>query len=170
MSSSSTSLFRPEVHTELKSQWLGPVLLAPQLSHRLFAGFAAVTTVLVLALLFFGNYPRKAHVTGWVVPQGGLVQVFARQPGLVTDVMVAEGAHVTKGDRLVVISTEQESASLGATGAQVARQLAMRKESLLEEKKNAERLFEQQQRSLADRLAALEGAESKTKGEIGIQG
>jgi membrane fusion protein len=170
MSSSSTSLFRPEVHAELKAQWLGPVLLAPQLSHRLFAAFALVATSAVLLLLFAGTYPRKARVSGVVVPEGGLAQVFARQPGLITDVFVTEGAQVKKGDRLVTISTEQESAALGATGAQVARQLTMRKESLIEERKNVERLAEQQKRSLMDRLAALEAAESKTKGEIGIQG
>jgi membrane fusion protein len=168
MQKSPMTLFRPEVLAERKSQWLGPVLLAPKTSHDLSAGVAIAATVALLALLFFGTYPRKVRVTGAIVPHGGLLQVFSHNPGTITDVNVEEGDRVKKGDKLLSISTDQQSTH-GATGEQVERQLQMRKQSLLEDRHNLERLAEQQKRSLGDRLVALRLSEAKLGSEIGIQ-
>jgi membrane fusion protein len=164
-----SSLFRSEVLTARKAQWLGPVLLTPKMSDRLFAGFAAFATVAVFALLIFGTYPRKVRVSGNIVPEGGLVQVYAAQGGVITEVNANEGAHVGKGDRLAIVSTELQSATLGATGEVVARQLQARKESLLEDRRTLERLAEQQKKSLSERLEALGTTEKKVGSEIGVQ-
>ena len=85
----SSSLFRTEVINERRGSWLGPVLLAPKLSHRAVAAFATFAAAGVLSLMVWGTYPRKVKVSGWVAPQGGLVQTFANQPGVITDVNVA---------------------------------------------------------------------------------
>lgn len=169
MSNDAPTLFRPEVLAERKAQWLGTVLLVPKLWQHMFAVFAAATAACVLALLFFASYPRKVRVTGWLAPQGGLVEVFTPQTGVATSVDVKEGAHVKKGDRLVAVSSELQSAALGATGEQVTRQLMLRKESLLSERRNLERLAEQQKRSLSDRLDALDASEDQLGSEIALQ-
>lgn len=162
------TLFRPEVLAQRKTQWLGPVLVRPKFSHRLFAGVAAAVTTAILALLFMGVYPRKVRVSGLLVPRGGLAQVFSPQAGVVTNVAVEEGQAVSKGDRLVSFSTDRET-SFGMTGEQVKQQLTSRKESLLRDRRNIERLSDQQQRSLQDRLDALESSEKKISSEIGLQ-
>jgi membrane fusion protein len=163
------SLFRTEILAERQTQWLGTVLLTPQISHRLFVGFALFTTTSVLSLLFFGRFTHKERVSGLLVPEAGLVQVFAPQVGVVTEVYVQEGAAVKKGQPLFVLSGELESSVLGATQREVARRLGARRESLLAEKGQRERLWLQQKRSLASRLLQIESEEAQLASEIATQ-
>lgn len=162
-------LFRSAALEERRTVQLGTVLLAPRLSHRAFATFAAVTTACLLGLLFFGKYPRTAHVSGWLVPEHGLVRVLAPQDGVVTAVSVHEGAEVKKGDPLFTLSAELQSASLGATQAVIARQLAARRDSLESDRGALEQLGAQQKRSLENRLSALRSAQTKLDSEIALQ-
>jgi membrane fusion protein len=141
----------------------------PRISHHVCAGFAAFASVSLLLLLFCATYPRKVRVSGWIVPEGGLVQVFSPSAGVITDVAVGEGAQVKKGDRLVAISTDRESSTMGFTGEQVARQLNLRKDSLLEDRRNLERLIEQQKRSLTERLETVKSSDGKIGSEISLQ-
>ena len=60
-----SALFRHEVLDQWQAQWLGTVLLAPRLSHRLFTLLALVAVAATIALLFFGEYARKARINGW---------------------------------------------------------------------------------------------------------
>lgn len=163
------SLFRQEVLAERQTQWLGTVLLAPQLSHRLFTAFAVLATAAILGLLFFADYTRKARISGWLVPQRGLVRVFAPQAGVVTELYVKEGMEVRKGDRLLMLSTELQSAALGATQTEIARRLAARRDSLAEERRQHEWLTAQQQRALSDRLAVLRSEQAQLEREIATQ-
>lgn len=162
-------LFRQEVLAERQTQWLGTVLLAPQLSHRLFTAFAVLATAAILGLLFFADYTRKARISGWLVPQRGLVRVFAPQAGVVTELYVKEGMEVRKGDRLLMLSTELQSAALGATQTEIARRLAARRDSLAEERRQHEWLTAQQQRALSDRLAVLRSEQAQLEREIATQ-
>ena len=162
-------LFRPEVLTERQTQWLGAVLLTPRLSHRLFTAFAVLTSVALLSLLCFGEYTRKARINGWLVPQQGLVRVFAPQASVVMQVLVQEGTEVRKGMPLVVLSTELQSAARGATQAEIARQLTSRRDSLIAQRDLQRTLFKQQQQALADRLAALQAEQERLEQGINLQ-
>lgn len=162
-------LFRPEVLAERQTRWLGAVLLAPRLSERLFAAFALATTAAALALLFGASYTRKARVSGWLVPEGGLVQVFAPRPGLVTELDVREGSEVRKGDRLLVLSAEIESTARGPARTEVVRRLAARRDSLEEMRRERARLAEVALRSLAARIGALRAEEANLRSERAVQ-
>ncbi|MCC6555779.1 MAG: HlyD family efflux transporter periplasmic adaptor subunit [Polyangiaceae bacterium] len=163
------TLFRSEVLAERKTRWLGTVLLTPRPSHHVSAACAVLAAAAVLCLFFFGEYPRKARVSGWLVPERGLVQVFAPRPGVVTEVYVDEGAVVQKGDRLFALSAELQSAALGATQVEIARRLSSQRESLAAERRALERLREQRERSLSERLSALAAEQEKLDGEIALQ-
>lgn len=155
VAASDSALFRAEVIAARRSQWLGTVLLAPRLSHRLFALIGVLAAAAILALLFGANYTRTARLTGWLVPQQGVVRVLAPRQGIVTALHVAEGDVVRKGDALATLSDETQSRSLGDVQAEVARQMSGRRDSLLAEREQQQRLFAQQQRALAERHAAM---------------
>jgi membrane fusion protein len=163
------SLFRAEVVAERRAQWLGTVLLAPRRSHRLFTVFAVVAGSAVLALLFFGQYTRKARISGWLVPDQGLVQVFAPMSGVVTDILVAEGTQVRRGQRLFVLSAEVESTVFGATQSEVARRLKWRHQSLATERRETERLGEQRLQALQRRVEVLGSELQQLDREIAVQ-
>jgi len=165
-SGASVPLFRPEVLAERRTQWLGTVLFAPRPSHRAFALLATLAAAAILALLFLADFTRTSRVNGWLVPHEGVVRVFAPRPGVVTSLRVEEGSPVRRGEPLLTLSDELQSAALGATQAQVARRLAERRESLFEEKRQQERLLAQQQRALAERVAALRSEQAQIEREI----
>jgi len=165
----SPRLFRPEVLAERQAQWLGTVLLTPRLSHRLFALFATLTVAGVFTLLYFGDFTRKTRIEGWLVPKTGLVKVFAPRSGVLVGLYVKEGQEIRKGEPLLALSGELQSAKLGATQAEITRQLAERRQSLLQEERENQELASEQQRGLAGRLATLREEEAQIESEIEVQ-
>jgi membrane fusion protein len=162
-------LFRPEVLAERQSQWLGTVIVKPRPSHRWFALFSVVAGAGLLALLFGATYVRKAHVGGWLVPDQGIARVFAAQSGVVTRFLASEGQQVRQGQPLLVLSTEQQSMALGNTQANIARTLAMRRDSLDDEARQNQQLLRQQSAALSARLDAIRTEQEQLKEEIGLQ-
>lgn len=151
-----TPLFRPEVLAERQSQWLGTVLLGSPWSHRLFAGFALLAAIAVIALIVFADFTRKARVDGWLMPRQGLVRVVAPRAGVITGLLVEEGMEVAKGDRLLTISAELQSAELGATQTEIGRNLREQRRSLLDERTRREQLLTQEQQALFDRVVGVQ--------------
>ena len=164
-----TPLFREESLAQRQTQWLGTVLLVPRRSHVIFGTFATLGMVAVVALLWFGHYTRKAHMAGWLVPQEGLVQVFAPQGGVVTELKVREGSVVRAGDPLVVLSTELQSSSRGATQTAISRILMDRRESLITERTRRELLGGEQRRALEARISGLRTELAQLDRDIGLQ-
>ncbi len=162
-------LFRPEVMVEHQSQWLGTVLLEPRIAHWMFAVLALLATAAVLGLLFFTSYTRKARLNGWLVPQQGLVRVFAPQAGVITQIHVREGMEVKKDTPLLAVSTEIQSEALGATRQEIVNRLIKRRDSMVEEKAVQKRLFTQQAADLMRRLKALENEQSYLTRELSLQ-
>lgn len=162
-------LFRPQVLAERQTQWLGTVLITPRPSYRMFSLFALATIVGLFSLLFFGSYAKKANVNGWLVPDQGVVRVFPAQTGVATEIFVTEGMEILRGQPLLTISTEAQSATLGDTQASIARGMAARRDSLAEEDRQNKRLLQQQVASLSSRLSALRSEQEQIKEEITLQ-
>jgi len=171
-SASSTAvqpLFRQEVLVEHQSQWLGTVLMEPKITHWVFASLAVLATAALLGLLFGTSYTRKARINGWLVPQQGLVRVFAPQTGIVTKIHVKEGVEVRIGMPLLTVSTEMQSEALGGIRQEVVRRLTKRRNNMVEEKAIQGQLFSQQAAALTQRIAAMEGEKKYLTQEINLQ-
>ncbi len=166
---SDTPLFREEALAERHTQWLGTVLLVPRMSQTVFSVVGAVASAAVVGLLWFGSYTRTSHVGGWLVPQEGLVQVFAPQGGVVTSIKVGEGSEVAVGDPLLVLSAEVQSTTRGATQMEIARLLTERRSSLDAELQRREQLQTQQARSLSARLVAVRAELAQLDSNIVLQ-
>jgi len=148
-------LFRPEVLTERRSQWLGTVLLGSPWSHHMFAGFALLAAAAVVALIVFADFTRKARVDGWLMPQQGLIQVATPRAGIVTNILVEEGEQVAAADRLLTVSAELESAAFGATQTEIGRHLREQRNSLLAERTRREQLLVQDQQAQSTRVSGI---------------
>ena len=161
-------LFRAEVLAARQSQWLGTLLLAPGRATYFFTLFSALAAAGILGLLVFADYTRTARVNGWLQPQGGVARVFAPRPGIVTALHVKEGEQVHRSEPLLTLSDEAQSAALGATQAEIARRIAKRRQSLLEELSQRNELLAQQQRALTNRITALRAEQSNIEREIAV--
>jgi membrane fusion protein len=79
------------------SPWTTPVAAA-----------ALALSVSLLALIVFGHYTRAVAISGYLLPDGGILRVFAPQPGVIVEKRIKAGEHVTKGQTLFVLSADRE--------------------------------------------------------------
>jgi membrane fusion protein len=149
-------LFRPEALEAQQSRWMGTVLVAPGVPGAALAALALAAAAAVVALFAFGEYTRKARVTGWLAPERGVVRVFAPRPGVATRLHVREGEAVAAGAPLLTLSGEVRSGALGATGERVVARLRERLESLAATRAAEGRLAAQEADELGRRVAMMD--------------
>lgn len=151
---STSHLYRQQALDHKRDTWLGDILLARPTSFAaltcLFVGIALAT----LCYLAWGEYTKKARATGYLVPDQGLIKIYAQQAGAIADLRVREGQTVSKGDVLAVVSTERTSLQ-GSTQAEIAKHLLTKQQSLQEEKSKTTQLYAQQMASAQTRLLQL---------------
>ena len=102
----------------------------------------------IMVWLFIGQYTRREHVSGSLVPQAGLLNVTARSSGTVTNIDVAEGSVVHAGDVLLTLSSERSSLSMGDTSAAISTQLRLQQSRLQSELANTQHLADEQAHDL----------------------
>ena len=123
-------LFRTEVLTSRQRDWLGSVQLIRPVSLSVLTGSVVAVALAVAAYLTLGEYTRKARVSGYLVPDRGVIRLVAPQAATVIESHVAEGRAVHGGDVLFVLAVGQSTLS-GDTQAAVQSSLATRERSLL---------------------------------------
>ena len=95
-----SDLFRKEAVSHATRRLSGTVVLATPLSVRLLGLFFGGIVVAGVLLASMATYARKATVTGWLVPDLGLIRATAVAAGTVSAVGVKEGDVVEQGARL----------------------------------------------------------------------
>lgn len=161
-------LFRPEVVRAHSASPLGTILLGRPISLTVFAIGGIVVISALLGLLCFGVYTKRAHVTGYLVPDIGLVKVYAPQSAQISQMLVVDGQTVKRGDTLYVLIAPRDS-SAGAVDANVLSRLAARKASLEAESAQQRDLTEVNRKSLEQRAAQMQGELNQLAQEIELQ-
>jgi membrane fusion protein len=149
------ALFRREALETQREKALGDVLLVQPLSTAALTLVAVALAAALVAFTFWGEYTRKAHVSGYLVPTAGLIKVYPREVGTIVDKRVAEGQRVSKGDVLFVVSMERRTSDNVDTQAAAVAQLAERRSSLNSELQQQGRMAEIETRALRQRIAAM---------------
>lgn len=144
-------LFRREVLESRQREWLGSIQLIrpPSLAWLTFLAMGAAG--LVATYLTLGEYTRKARITGYLVPDHGMLRLMAPQVATVVENQAGEGRAVRRGDVLFVLSVGQATLS-GDTQAAVQVSLTERKRSL-EESARQRLTLEQSQSAALERQA-----------------
>ena len=99
------------------------------MSFALLTTLVLAVAALVALVLVEGRYTRKAHVSGFLVPDKGVLRLLPQQAGTVLERRVAEGQAVRQGDILFVLSTDRATLG-GDTQATIQTSLAARGKSL----------------------------------------
>lgn len=134
-----------------------------------FAVFAASAAGAVLALLVFAEFTRTARISGWLMPDQGLLRIVAPLQGVISQLHVQEGAQVRKGQPLLVLSTELQSEAVGATREEIVRRLMSRRDSLIAERDLQHRLHLQELADLKSRIETLEKEQESLERERDLQ-
>jgi membrane fusion protein len=163
-----TSLFRAEALDARRQQWLGTVRLVRPVTLTALVWLLLGTAVAVGAWLVLGEYTRKTHVVGVLVPERGWVRLVAPEGATVLERRVVEGQSVNAGDVLFVLSLDRQTQA-GATQQRVQRSLGVRQDSLTESLKAQQRLLQEQEASLDTRVKALAGEMAQVDAETALQ-
>jgi membrane fusion protein len=143
------SLFRPEALEHRERDWLGSIQLLRPVSLTVLTAAAVVVAIAVAAYLVLGEYTRKARVTGYLVPDRGLIRLVAPQAAMVVESHAVEGRSVHAGDVLFVLAVGQATLT-GDTQAAVQSSIAAR-ERILQGAARQRSLLEQTQIASIDR-------------------
>lgn len=163
------SLFRNEVAEAQTAHWLGAVRLVRPLSFSLVTACALGLASALVAFAVWGEFNRKARLSGLLVPTLGTLNITTPQGGTVVQRPVAEGQMVKSGDVLLVIKSERNTLRGGVaedTGAQVDQQIAARLLSVQAERGLRALQNRQREQMLADRVRTLQ-AEMRQLAEEG---
>jgi membrane fusion protein len=160
-------VFRPEVADANRQPWLGPVQLVHPVSLSLLSVGVLVVLLLTVALLFFGEYTRKARVGGVLVPDLGVIRLVPPVAGRVIERNVSEGQAVHAGDVMFVLSL-QDSTLPAQAQAQVLRSIEQRRASLHDSSRQLELLVQAQALALDRRLEENRREQEQAEAESGL--
>lgn len=163
-----TPLFRREAIEAHRQQWMGEVRLVRPVSMSVLVVLLVAVAVAVGSWLVLGEYTRKAHVRGVLVPDRGWIRLVSPQVATVAERRVTQGQAVRAGDVLFVLSLDQHAGD-GDAQQRVQRSLRARQDSLSESLEARHRLSREQEIALTDRVAGLRREVTQIDSEIELQ-
>jgi len=163
-----TPLFRREAVEAHRQQWMGEVRLVRPVSMSVLVALLVTVAIAVGAWLLLGEYTRKAHVRGVLVPDRGWIRLMTPQLATVAERRVTQGQAVHAGDVLFVLSLDQQVGD-GNAQQRVQRSLRARQESLGETLEARQRLSHEQEAALTQRLVGLREEIAQIATEIELQ-
>jgi membrane fusion protein len=163
------ALFRQEALDFHREKLLGDVVLIRPLSVTLLTGAAVCIALTVVGFACWGEYTRKAHVTGYLEPNKGLIKVYAPQAGTLIEKHVREGQAVHQGDVLFVVSSERSSRETPEAQATAMAQLRRRRESLQDELAKQGHIDRLQVATVQDRVRSMDAELVHLTAELQLQ-
>ncbi len=160
-----STLFRPAAIAAKQTGWLGEIVLIRPLSFSFLTALAAVLAAIVVLFLCWGTYTKRSTVSGQLVPDAGLVKVYAQQPGVVLEKRVQEGQRVQRGEVLYVLSSERQG-NQGEVQASISRQVQSRQHSLQDELGKTRLLQQEEREALTHKIDGLQAEAAKLDGQI----
>ncbi|RXJ72021.1 toxin secretion, membrane fusion protein [Veronia nyctiphanis] len=98
------TLFRQQAVDEQYQRLYGSVTISPPISlHILSAVILSVVSVIFI-YISLADYSRKEKVRGYLLPESGVLKVYANQLGTVDQILVNEGDHVEQGQILARVT------------------------------------------------------------------
>lgn len=162
-------LFRQEAIDARRGEWLGTINVATPLSRWVWTLLGMSLAVAIIAFLVFGHYTKRQSVSGQLVPSTGLLGVTTVSAGTVTQVFVHAGERVHAGDRLLEISGERDSATLGNTRAAISNQLRAQRRRLKQNLATQAQQSHTQANALNAKLHLLHAQQQQIDAQLALQ-
>lgn len=144
-------LFRPEVIEGRQQAWLGSIQLVRPVSLAVLTAGVVAVALAAGTFLYEGRYTRKAHISGYLVPDRGVVRLVPPQQAVVLERRAVEGKPVKAGDVLFVLSLDRATLA-GDTRAAVKASLEARTRSLQDSARQRTQLQQEQLQALTRQI------------------
>ncbi|MFL5095540.1 MAG: HlyD family efflux transporter periplasmic adaptor subunit [Xanthobacteraceae bacterium] len=163
-----SDLFRKEAVFHATRRLSGAVILATPLSVRLLGALFGGIVLAGVVFACVATYARKATVTGWLVPDQGLIRATVSTAGFIQNVVVKEGEPVAKGARLAEVRVATETAT-GNVGDKLIQQLRKEAEAAGEKARMAIKRLDAEGKQAHARLAKLRFELEQLRIQAGLQ-
>jgi len=116
-------LFRKEAVSHAARRLEGEVMVGTGVTWAALSYIFSAVVACAFMFVTCASYARKESVTGWVVPDGGIIRVTARDGGVIEALPIAEGTPVKAGMSMATIrlSTDTSNGDSGAAMEAAAR-------------------------------------------------
>jgi len=128
-----TTLYRPEAIAHQQEVKMGDAFHAHTSRLLWLTSLMVVLAMAVAGYLAWGEYTRKARVSGFLAPTSGMIKVYTPYVATVSKRHVQEGQRVKQGEVLFVLSSEQASLENDDAQAAAIESIVARRASLFEE-------------------------------------
>lgn len=162
-------MFRAAALSANKASALGEIILIRPFSYRILTAAAFLIALFIIFFMIWGRYTQRSTVIGQLVPDTGLVKVYAPQFGIVKEKRVNEGQPVQQGDVLYILSSERQSDTQGSIQASISQRVEARRHSLRDEEETTKRLQVEEREALSNRIEGIKGELLKLEGLIDSQ-
>jgi membrane fusion protein len=130
------SLFRPKALQAQHRRLEGKVSVVQPVSSTALCLCLVIILVSLLLFLHQANFSRKETVVGYLKPSTGLVRIYSQRSAVLTQLYVQDGARVTAGQKLALISSDEMLAAGESLSehlqASLALQLQLNSQKLLD--------------------------------------
>lgn len=138
-----------------RHQLLGDVLVYRPTTQRALAWTFTAIAAFIVSFLFWGEYARKETVHGILAPDRGVALVYARTPGTVVKINVAENQIVAEGEPLFTVLVEQSTQSGGLADTATLEVIGHRKDEIAAQIKLARQNAEFDRQSITAQIAGM---------------
>ncbi len=106
-----SSLFRKEVVKAQSQRLLGSISLAQPIKLKGLIGLLILIAISIIVFLFNAEYSRKETVNGFLRPDKGLINSYAKRNSTVKSILVKQGQTVKTGEPLMVLVVNNDMVS-----------------------------------------------------------
>lgn len=164
-----TGLYREQALRANQGKWLGEILLISPIQINIAVVLAFSFLLCLIALMCFGSYTKYITVPGVLIPEGGIIKVYAAQPGVVVRRMISEGEIVKKGQILYTISSERQVGHVLALQTSISHQAESRRRSYTAELNNVKISQQEERSALLRKIQSSENFAEKLNEQIKVQ-
>jgi membrane fusion protein len=161
-------LFRKQATQAQQQKLFGDVLLTQQKSFKVIYAFIALVSILIALFLVFGEYNRKETVIGHLVPDHGVVKVYASFSGIIDQIFIQDSQQVEAGQELFKLQTDKFTSNNQSISDELKKQLANRKQNILEKIKNEEQFYFSEMDRYQSRISGIENEILNIKKQIKV--
>lgn len=123
----------------------------------------------LICFAIFGTYTRRTAISGQLVPDTGLVKVYAAESATIVEKRVGEGERVLKGQVLYVLSADRLTTKGGGEQAAISEDVEARVRSLEDSVRRTQTLKAMEQSTLTRKVDDLLAQGRVLTASIGVQ-
>lgn len=160
-----TPLFRQQAVAFQARSLDGEVILSLTMRMRVLILLAVIIVVGATIFAATATYARMETVAGWVVPEGGLIRVTARQGGVIERLDVSEGDLVKAGQSMAQLRLSSDL-DIGDAGQAIQQQLQTQIEAARAQAEAERQKLISQEESIKVQRNAMQRELEQSRGRI----